>query len=60
MAKTPTISKVILKDHLKIDLYEYTRSALAGAGRDPLATPDIRANAPEDRTNQETDILSVR
>ena len=38
---------------------EYTRS-LAGAGRDPLATPDIRANAPEDRTNRETDILSVR
>ena len=59
MAKIPTISKVILKDRLKIDSYEYTRS-LAGAGRDPLATPDIRANAPEDRTNQETDTLSVR
>lgn len=59
MAKTPTISKVILKDHLKIDPYEYTRS-LAGAGRDPLATPNVRANTPEDRTNQETDILLVR
>ena len=49
----------MLKDHLKIDPYEYKRS-LAGAGRDPLATPDIRANTPEDRTNQETDILLVR
>ena len=39
--------------------YEYT-CLLADTRRDQPAAPDIRANAPEDRANQEADILWVR
>lgn len=55
VAKTPMISSVILKDHLM--RYEY---APTNSTQDPLATPDITANAAEHRADQETDILLVR
>ena len=47
------ISKVMLKDHLEIG----GEHPLADATEDSLATPDVGTDTPEDRANQETDIL---